>query len=125
MNRDYAVLIPVLNDADMTCVANIPTVVYGKLLPFGHQAAALAAFATIYALTGTSATIRVWAQWTVDGVNFMDCADFYSLTTLAMSRCVPLTDRANFGPMMRINVSLTATTAGTARLSVVGNLSYF
>ncbi len=129
MDDKNAVLVTILNDADILTAAAETVVVYGKPIPFGHRLLVLTSFNDLYSLSvSNSPTLRIWAQWSVDGVSWKDFATDLNTTITAtgLARCTALTANNDFGPFVRINVSLTTTGgAGSARLSVVANFRLY
>lgn len=131
MAEANAVLVPILNDADISCTGTTEVVVYGKAIPFIHRAKSVQPFLDIYfiqALGGGTATVRVFGQWTVDGVNWSDFAgNLASETAAGMYAEAENTVTRSFGPAVRFNVGIvnSAAAAASARLSVVINVRFF
>jgi hypothetical protein len=96
---------------------------YGDPLPYVFAARILLIFAEVYSLfasTGTS-TIRVFAQYSVDGEiwnNFT--ADLLSATSTGTKTGTENTTTAEFGPLVRVNVAISnaSSSQASARVTV-------
>ncbi len=123
---DTATLIPLLTDADLSASSSTPVVVYGQPIPFIHKAKSLQAFAHIYYLSTAGTTqIKVEAEYSVDGVTWRAfTTPLLDTTSATLQGGTPNTATAEYGPLVRFNVSLTQANGGAARLTVVVNVRY-
>lgn len=130
MDEKNAILMTILNDADMAVLTAGGTVIaYGKPFAFAHRLQQIVAFTDIYFITpGVVGTLKVWADFSLDGVNYKAFANdlLGNTTATGVARGNVNTDVADYGPLVRINVSFTTTGAvGAARLSVVAALRFY
>lgn len=131
MTTEYAQLVPILNNATLSCAGLTEVIYYGRPVPFIHAAVSLEAFAEIYAIdTAGTATIRIFAEWSVDGLKWnAHTANLLSETTVG-SKAGVITNNAattRFGPLVRFNVGIVNSTASAAaaRLTAVVNARFF
>lgn len=129
MNENMtAVLIPLLTDATISTTGGPTnsTVVIGPVLNFIHRAFSIQAFADIYELGGTTPTVDVEGEWSIDKVSWRPfSADIASFNAAALDSRSEYTTRGNFGPFVRFNVRYTTQSgAGNARLTVVLNIRF-
>ncbi len=122
-----AILVPILTDADIgSSTANQPYTAYGQPIAVMHRAKEVDPFVDVYSLTaaGGTTTVRVWMQWSIDGINWVDISnDLVSTTAVRASRGTANTAYAEYGPLVRVNVNTSG--SATGRLSVVLNVRFW
>jgi len=133
MNPQNGTLVTLLTNADIACTNATEVVYYGQALPLIFMAAWLVAFSDIFYLySGGAAIIRIFAEYSVDGVTWTPfAADLYNTTAISttpgLAHGTQNTTVADYGPLVRFNVGIKSTTAvaSSARISAVVNVHFF
>lgn len=74
MAEENAVLIPIMNDADIsTGPLGAERIYYGRPIPFIYRAQSINTFADVYYSSSPGAgnnSVKVIAEWSIDGINW-------------------------------------------------------
>jgi hypothetical protein len=130
MNAQNAALVPILNDADIASGSTGAEVItYGQPIPFIFMAVKIAVYLDVYSLfsaTGTN-TIRILGEYSIDGVNWKAFASTILAVTAAGIAVAEYSTTAEFGPLVRFNVSISngSSSQASARLSAVVKATFF
>ncbi len=126
MENQSAVLIPLLTDATINGTGG-DVLVVGPALNFMHRAISVQAFLDVYELSGTSASVVVDFDWSIDKVNWTRIGAIHTaVTAVGMVAGTPYSSNANFGPFVRFVVKFTTSSgAGLVNASIVLNVRFF
>jgi hypothetical protein len=105
-------------------------VYYGQALSWVCRSISLLAYGALYSLFATtgSPVVRVFAQWSPDGVMWSNFStDLASWTSMGVKRGTENTSTQDYGPFVRFNVGIVNTTAveATARVTVKIKARFF